>query len=160
MPQLVKGGKHVFGWSRVGRAGQTIVPPEAVEEYGLSESERLIVIPGSRTSGGFGLGSQESLGGSPLGAMLRVRPELGEYRVPAGEIVEHEGKPYCWTELRGGGIAVPPETLGEYGVSIGTSLLVIRGSGMAISFAVRGPIVAEARRHRELTVFEPHALSR
>jgi hypothetical protein len=33
MPQLVKGGKHTFGWSRVGKTGRIIIPPEALTEY-------------------------------------------------------------------------------------------------------------------------------
>lgn len=39
MPQLVKGGKHVFGWSRVGDTGRIIIPPEAMEEYHLKDSD-------------------------------------------------------------------------------------------------------------------------
>jgi len=155
VPQLVKGGKHVFGWSRVGDAGRIIVPPEALEEYCLKESGRLILVPGSRTSGGFGLGAQESVRMSPLGFVLETHPELGEFRIPEGEAVEYERKPYCWVELRGGGITVPPGTLEQYGIRIGDSLLVIKGSGLAIGFAVRGPIVEEAKRHYGLAVFEP-----
>ena len=155
MPQLVRGGKHVFGWSRVGNAGRIIVPPEALQEYSLKEPEKLILVPGSQTSGGFGLGSRESVRMSPLGAVLEAHPGLGESEVPEGGVVEYKGKPYCWVELRGGGITVPTETLEAYGIRIGDSLLVIRGSGLAIGFAVRGPIVAEARRHCGLAVFEP-----
>ena len=35
MPRLVKGGKHVYGWSEVGTAGNIAVPDEALEEYSL-----------------------------------------------------------------------------------------------------------------------------
>ena len=155
MPQLVKGGKHTFGWSRVGDTGGIIIPPEALGEYGLQESEKLVLVPGSQTSGGFGLGSEESVKRSPLGVVMEVHPGLGEFRVPEGEVIEYKGKPYCWVELRGGGVVVPPGTLKEYGIRIGDQLLVIRGSGLAIGFAVRGPIVEEAKKHRELEVFEP-----
>ena len=155
MPQLVKGGKHTFGWSRVGDTGWIIIPPGALEEYRLKESEKLILAPGSQTSGGFGLGSQESVKRSPLGVAVDVHPSLGEFGVPEGEVIEYEGKPYCWVELRNGGVAVPPETLEKYGIRIGDKLLVIRGSGLAIGFAVRGPIVEEAKKHRGLEIFEP-----
>jgi len=50
MPQLVKGGKYTFGWSRVGDTGRIVIPAEAVEEYRLKESEKLILVPGSKTS--------------------------------------------------------------------------------------------------------------
>jgi len=48
---------------------------------------------------------------------------------------------------------VPSETLEAYGISRGDRLLVIRGNGRALGFAVRGPIVEEAERHLELDVF-------
>lgn len=155
MPQLVKGGKHTFGWSRVGKTGRIIIPPEALTEYRLKESEKLILVPGSRTSGGFGLGSGESVKKSPLGFFAAARPEFERFRVPEGEVIEYEGKSYCWVELYDGGVSVPPATLAKYGIGVGDKLLVIRGSGLAIGFAVRGPIVAEAEKHDELVVFEP-----
>lgn len=157
MPQLAKGGKHVFGWSRVGRRGQLVVPPEALDEYGLGESPRVILLPGSRTSGGFALASPRSLVESPLGAAARAHPELGECRIGEGEVLEHKGKPYCWVGLRQGRASIPPRALAAYGVRAGDSLLVVRGSGLAISFIVRGPLVEEARRHPELDVFEDPA---
>jgi hypothetical protein len=55
MPQLGKGGKHVFGWSRVKEAGRIVMHSQARKEYGLKESEKLVLMPGSRTSGEFGL---------------------------------------------------------------------------------------------------------
>ena len=155
MPQLVKGGKYTFGWSRVGDTGRIVIPAEAVEEYRLKESEKLILVPGSKTSGGFGLASQESLKSSPLGSVVSTNPDIGEFRLPEGEIIEDKGRRYGWVELRNGGITLPPGTLEKYGIRIGDRLLVIRGSGLAIGFAVRGPIVEEAKKHPELAVFEP-----
>jgi hypothetical protein len=46
MPQLVKGGKWVFGWCVVGPAGETQIPPEAYLEYGFQSGEKLVVIHG------------------------------------------------------------------------------------------------------------------
>jgi bifunctional DNA-binding transcriptional regulator/antitoxin component of YhaV-PrlF toxin-antitoxin module len=155
MPQLVKGGKHVFGWSRVGSTGWVTIPPEALEEYHIKEADRLIVVPGSRTSGGFGLASPESVKRSLLGVVMDIRPELAEFRIPEGEVVECQGKPHCWLQVRNGGVTFPPETLEKYGIAVGDKLLVIRGSGLAVGFAVRGPIVDEAGRHDELEMFEP-----
>jgi len=155
MPQLVKGGKHAFGWSRVGRTGRIVVPQEALDEYCLGEGEKLIAVPGSQRSGGFGLGAQESLGRSPLGRVLGVCTELADSSVPEGDLVVCEGKPYCWVQLRSGGIAISLKTLERYGIRSGDRLLVIRGSGLAIGFAVRGPIVAEASTHPELLSLEP-----
>ena len=61
MPQLVKGGKHVFGWSKVGEQGSIVIPSEAFAEYHLITGENVILMSGSKTSGGFGLTKRESL---------------------------------------------------------------------------------------------------
>ncbi|MBN2553593.1 MAG: hypothetical protein JXB06_12525 [Spirochaetales bacterium] len=155
MPRLVKGGKHVFGWSRVTDRGEIMVPPEAVREYDFEDSDGLVVLPGSGRSGGFGLSPRQAFGRSSLAVVLEEHPELGQLRIPEGEIVEHGGRPFCWTVLRRGAVRLPAGTLAEYGVGSGDRLLVIRGSGLAVGFAVRGPIVDEARRHAELPVFRP-----
>jgi bifunctional DNA-binding transcriptional regulator/antitoxin component of YhaV-PrlF toxin-antitoxin module len=153
MPQLVKGGKYAFGWSRVGDNGRVDIPPEALAEYGFNELDKLILLPGSRTSGGFGLASQSALFESPLGAIAEIYPRLWSFQTSEGEVVEYKEKPYCWVALKEGCILVPPGTLEQYGIKIGDKLLVIRGSGRALGFAVRGPIVEEAKRHGELEVF-------
>jgi hypothetical protein len=153
MPKLVKGGKHVFGWSRVARDGQIRIPPEALQEYSRKDPERLIVISGSQTSGGFGLASLASLRGSPLATVAGVRPDLASFAIPEGELLEHRGRAYSWVEVRAGVIRLPSGTLARYGIALGDDLLVIRGSGLALGFAVRGPIVEEARKHPELERF-------
>jgi hypothetical protein len=112
------------------------------------------LVPGSRTSGGFGLTSREALDGSPLGGEGALCAELERLRVPEGEVIEHRGKPTCWVELRDGGIDIPPGTLRMYGIRVYDKLLVMRGSGLALGFAVRGRIVEEALNHSELAVFE------
>jgi hypothetical protein len=152
--QLVKGGKHTFGWSVVAGPGTIVIPPEAVTEYAFAEGQKLIVVPGSRTSGGFGLASPKSVGRSILGVVLEENPELKEFHIPEGQVVEHQGRPYCWVQLRRGAVRLAPQTLACYGIRNGDRLLVIRGSGLALGFAVRGPIVREAEKHTELPVSE------
>lgn len=153
MPQLVKGGKHTFGWSIVRDSGKIVIPPEALEEYNFKEVKKLIVIPGSQTSGGFGLVSPESLSSSRIGKAVMDSPALSEYLAPEGETIDVRGKPYCWLELRNSSIEIPKGSLSRYGIKPGDHLLVIRGSGLAVGFAVRGPIVEEARKHPELDIF-------
>ena len=55
MPQLVKGGKWVYGWVIVGLQGELTIPPEAWHEYGFRTGDEVTFLPGSRRSGGFGL---------------------------------------------------------------------------------------------------------
>jgi len=150
MPQLAKGGKHVFGWSTVRADGTITIPPEAFSEYGLREGENVILMPGSRTSGGFGLARAENLKLSPVGAFLNKCPGLARFEPPEGETMEIGGRWYCWAKLRQGSVRLPPATLSAYGVEPDDRLLVVRGSHVAISFIVRGIIVEEGNKHPEL----------
>ena len=97
----------------------------------------------------------ESVKRSHLGAVVDTRSGLGIFRKPEGEVIEYGGKLYCWVELKDGGVVIPQGILNRNGVKIGNKLLVIRGSGLAIGFAVRGPIIEEAKKHPELEVYEP-----
>jgi bifunctional DNA-binding transcriptional regulator/antitoxin component of YhaV-PrlF toxin-antitoxin module len=154
MPQLVKGGKHVFGWSKVGEEGSIVIPSEAFEEYRLITGENVILMSGSKTSGGFGLVKRVSLRESQLSILLDKCPQLAEFRIPEGTVVEYEGRVYCWVTMCDERITVPVRTLSRYGIKPGDHLLAARGSGLALGFIVRGPIVEEARRHAELETYE------
>lgn len=50
----------------------------------------------------------------------------------------------------GGCLALPP----EIGMQPGERLLAVRGSGLALGFLLRGPIVEEAQMHAEIEVFD------
>jgi hypothetical protein len=123
MPQLVKGGKWVFGWVSVGPGGELAIPPQAWAEYGFQPGEEAVFLRGSRTSGGFGLSTPRLL--APAGTALQTR-------ILARGRIEVEGQ------------AVLPA---EVGVGAGTRLLAVRGSGRALGFLTRGPIYDEALRH-------------
>jgi hypothetical protein len=155
MPQLVKGGKHTYGWSIVSEAGRIAIPQEAMDEYGLGEYDKVILMSGSRRSGGFALTTPRMLAGSPLSAVLDSFPRLRTFQMPEARVVRAGGRSYCWTAIKEGGyIALPLDTLREYQVIPGDRLLTVRGSGLALGFAVKGPIVEEAGTHPELEVFE------
>jgi len=132
MPQLVKGGKWVFGWVIVGPEGEIAIPPEARREYDFRAGDEAAFTPGSRRSGGFGISAprliaaaSERLGGGTLRVL--GRGQFGE----------------------DGRVSVPP----EMGVEPGGRLLAVRGSGYALGFVARGPIYEEALKHAELACF-------
>jgi hypothetical protein len=129
MPQLVKGGKWVFGWVVVGEGGWINVPPEAWDEYGYCLGDEIVFIRGSRTSGGFSAARAERLTDSPLSASSRI--------LARGSIRQEKR------------IDLPP----ELSVRPGDRLLVARGSGLALGFFNKGPILEEALNHPELEVF-------
>lgn len=153
MPQLVKGGKYVFGWAEVGPQGEVPIPPEAWTEYGLTASQPAFLMAGSRTSGGFSLVKPAMLQASAIGGVLDRQPALARFDIPEGEVVQDGTRTYTWVTLQDGQITVPVETLAHFGVKPSDRLLVIRGSGLGVSFIVRGPVVAEAKHYTTIEVF-------
>lgn len=129
MPQLVKGGKWVFGWVVVGPRGELPIPPQAWQEYGFRVAEETVFLRGSRRSGGFGLSTPRLLaeGAGLLQTRVLARGHIGS----DGEIV------------------VPPSIK----VRSGDRVLAVRGSGRALAFLRRWPIFDEAVNHPELETF-------
>jgi hypothetical protein len=127
MPQLAKGGKWVFGWVVVGKNCEISIPPEAYTEYGFQLGETVLIMRGSRRSGGIALGRVEKLMNSPLRSRFIGQTTMGD----------------------GQRATLPPEA----GILPGERLLVVRGSGLALSFLQRGPIYDEAIRRPEIEIF-------
>lgn len=155
MPQLVKGGKYAYAWSKVSKDGKIVIPNEVIEEYKLSNCTRVILVPGSKRSGGFGVTSVELLQNSSLRILLDNNPQLANFQSQEGEAINFKGKTICWVQMnQDRSIVVPLETLRNYGIKQGDSLLSVRGSRFAIAFPVRGPIIEEAKKHEDLEIFE------
>jgi len=129
MPQLVKGGKWVFGWTIVGANGKIPIPPEAFREYKLQLGEDVFFIKGSQASGGFSIGRTKRLAQSNIDVGLRP---LGQGVIDPSQQGTH-----------------PP----NLGLNPGDRLLVVRGSGLALVFLQRGRIYEEALKHPELDTF-------
>jgi hypothetical protein len=154
MPQLVKGGKFVYGLSRIGPQGDIVIPPPAMQEYEYAVGDNVIVMSGSRASGGFGLTQKRLLEQPELKVMLEKLPNLMSFRIAEAETIENKGRRFCWTVIKDGGrINLPLKTLADYGLKAGDKLAVGRGSYLAISFTARGPILEEALKHPELELF-------
>ncbi len=154
MPQLVKGGKYVYGLSGISSDGIVIIPPEAMKEYKFFAGEKVIVINGSRTSGGFGLTKKSLLEKSKLNVMGENLPGLMNFQLPEAELVASGRRLFCWMTISdGGSIRIPSEALSGYGLKPGNPLAVGRGSYLSLAFIARGPILGEALKHPELEIF-------
>lgn len=154
MPQLVKGGKYVFGWSKVYENGDIILPPEACIEYEYNLQDKVILLSGSKTSGGFSLIKTEKLRESSLSHILVEFPELSRNDFPKGKIVRHRSKLLCWTQIgQGCKISLPKRTLDELKIYCDGKLLAARGSGLGLSFITKGPIYQEAQKHSNLEIY-------
>jgi bifunctional DNA-binding transcriptional regulator/antitoxin component of YhaV-PrlF toxin-antitoxin module len=155
MPQIFKDGEYVYGWSKVSEGGRIAIPREAMDEYGLKERDKVIVMSGSRRSGGFAVTTPSHLRDTPLAAVLRRFPRLRTYQMPEARVVRVEGRAFCWAAIgEGNYLTLPGMTLREYGIMPGDRLLTVRASRLALGFALRGPIVDEAAALRDLEVFE------
>ena len=155
MPRLVKGDKYVYGWSEVCNDGKIVIPDEAISEYNFQTPEKVILMLGSRTSGGFAITTISLLMNTPLSRLLDENPKLASFQLPEGATIIVAGKPCCWVTLNTDGcIIVPLETLKKFGVKIGDVLLSVKGSRLGLGFCVKGPLIEEAKRHSNLTLFK------
>ena len=156
MPQIVKGGKYIFGRSVVSEDGTVLIPEEARLEYGFSPGERVIFIPGSKTSGGFSLCKKAIIEQSRLSGFLMQNPDLVDFRVAEGEIILVSSRSICWTTiLDSNQLQLSPRMLETYGVEPYNRLLAVRGSYVGLGMLTKGPVVAEAANHPEIPVFTP-----
>lgn len=121
----------------------------------------VVLISGSRTSGGFGVMRPDLIEASPLGLALHECPGLAGTE-SEGALIEWNRRLYTRVTLHSGSFDLPAvddlpaaESPGYgYGLHAGDLLLVVRGSYVGPSFLSRGPLTEEARRHGELDVFE------
>ena len=120
MPQLEKGGKWVFGWVIVDADRRIRVPQDAWTEYGFTAGQEALLIKGSKTSGGFGLGTEDH-----VGETLRGR-ELARSSFERGRV-----------------ISIPREV----NIEPWQRLLAVRGSGRALGFIAHGSIFELALKH-------------
>ena len=127
MPRLVKGGKHVYGWSEVGKDGNIVVPNEALAEYNIQLPCKVILLSGSNRSGGFAVTTSSLLKNSALVRILDDNPKLADFQLTEGQTIIVAGKPCCWVALDADGcIVVPLQSLKKYGVKTGDLLLLVR----------------------------------
>ena len=153
-PYIVKGGKYIFGWSKVSEKGEIKIPKEAYDDYGLATDRQVILSSGSKTSGGFGVSSIRILKNSKIEELIMNFPSLINYRLTEGEIIIIKGKKYCWLKINDDmKINLPETTLDAFGIRKGELLLSGRGSYLAIAFIAKGPIFNEAKKHSELEYF-------
>lgn len=144
----------MFGWSPVHPDGSIRIPAEAAQEYHLEPEEKVILISGSRTSGGCVVAKKALLEKSALASVLAKNPELDRFSNPEGETIPFKGRRYCWIALRQDGVLkLPPCTLESFSIRPANHLLSIRGSSIAFVMAQKGPLVTKAAAHPEVPVF-------
>jgi hypothetical protein len=135
MPRLAKGGKWVYSWVVISAERKMPIPPEAWQEYGFQAGSQVVLLRGSRRSGGFGISTPERIADAGW-----QRPSIGQLEMGTRVLGQARLE-------RDGSVTLPPAIEAEPG----DRLLAVRGSRLALGLVARGPIYEEATRHPELT---------
>lgn len=143
MPQLNKGGKYVFGWSKIGDEGMLHFPAMALSEYALLSVPEIIIFTGSKITGGFCVTNRKMLLLSKLKHILTDIPELtNHYIVKPGDFIPYKGRSYAWLPLsEQGTIVLSQETLIFLNLKPGDRLMSIRSSDIAFTMGAKGPLI-------------------
>lgn len=149
MPQLNKGGKYVFGWSKIGGDGTMHFPTMALTEYNLLEEPEIIIFTGSKITGGFCVTNQKMLSTSKLQSILNNLPELKNHSsILFGEFIPYKGRSYAWLPLHNdGSITLPEKTLEYLHLCPGNKLMSIRSSNIAFTMGAKGPLMEKAQAY-------------
>lgn len=149
MPQLVKGGKYVFGWTTIKDDLQIRIPDEAFDEYELIKTDKIILMSGSKASGGFGICAPDSVVKSKIGdhliRLIGYIEKTDTFTTGNREIVKSGDRLICWTYLnKEKYFSLSDELISLLNLKTGDKLLVVRGSGIGPGFVARGIIYNEA----------------
>jgi bifunctional DNA-binding transcriptional regulator/antitoxin component of YhaV-PrlF toxin-antitoxin module len=154
MPQLVKGGKYIFGWSHVSDTGSICIPEEAREEYNFRSFDKIFIMSGSKTSKGFSITKKDLIKNCVIYNKLSNYRELINFQELPNGYLKDKDKIYTWSEVDADGyFKVSEEVLKQYDVKLKENVLVGRGSGFALAFIKTGSIIKEAIKHSELIVY-------
>lgn len=157
MPQLVKGGKYVFGLALIRENYQIQIPPEAFDEYALAKTDIIVILSGSKTSGGFGIHTPKRIRESKIYKILehlQYDQYSNRFNIPVYTIKNMNQRMISWTNIHKNGLfSLNDQLAKQLHISIGDKLVVARGSNMGSGFISKGPIFKEAMQHLELGTF-------
>jgi len=118
---------------------------QVIDEYKLFTKDKLILIFGSKSSGGFVVSRQGLICESIMKGLLIDHPEFRHYSLPEVKPVKWKGRYYSWVKINKQGISkLPGEALNCFNVKEGDRLLSIHGSNVGFVLAVKGPLVEAA----------------
>ncbi len=157
MPQLVKGGKHIFGWTRIIEGNKIRIPDEAYEEYNLANTDKLFILSGSNSSGGFCIVPPNSIINSKLSAdiirMAGYDKGTNSFSIKELEVIQHGKRFISWTKIEAERhFKISDKLISMLKINIGDNLLVGRGSGLGPAFIVKGTIYNEALKHNLMQI--------
>lgn len=145
MPQLNKGGKFIFGFSVIYPDLTIHIPPQALSEYDATRDGKIIILTGSKITGGFCVTTHSLLSNSKLKHILADCPVLKDCLLSEGEFILYKGRKYAWLGIdKNGVIKLPHNTLTVLELQSGMELLSIRSSNIAFTMGAKGPLLEKA----------------
>lgn len=148
MPQLNKGGKFVFGFSEISDQYTVQIPEQALSEYGVAKNDKVIIITGSKTTGGFCVTNKLLLEQSKLKHILDDCASLSNYSINSGEFIRYKGRGYSWLSISSSGVVQLTKDAMKYlDLVIGDKLMCIRSSNIAFMMGVKGPLIDRANAY-------------
>jgi len=148
MPQITKGGKFIFGWSKIQENGAVHLPKMAVEEYDITKEGKVYLISGSKQTGGFVVTKKGLLYDSKIGNILKDNEQLCSYKIASGEFIKYKGRLYTWCDITQEGIIYLTEDMREVlNINIGDKLLSIRSSDIAFCMGAKGQLIERAENY-------------
>ncbi len=147
MPQMNKGGKFIFGKSTIHEDGTVQIPPQAIDEYHITDDSKVYLFTGSKITGGFCVTRKGLLEPSKLGHILTETPVLSAYASKPGEFIRYKGRSYCWIDISSDGKIILTKGMMDFlNITPGLALLSIRSSDIAFTMGAKGPLLEKARR--------------
>ncbi len=148
MPQITKGGKYIFGWSKISKNGELTFPRMAVEEYKLKEEQYVYIVSGSKQTGGFCVMIETLLSHSTLKNILKNNPSLSERYLGEGELIVYKGRKYGWLSLNEDTVHLSDNLMKILDIKTGDKLLAIRSSNIAFTMGKKGELIDRANGYK------------
>ncbi|QRG87065.1 hypothetical protein [Bulleidia sp. zg-1006] len=148
MPQMTKGGKYIFGWSKIGENGELTFPTMAVKEYNLQEETYIYIISGSKQTGGFCVMTEPLLSHSKLKNILEENPSLADRSLREGVLISYKGRKYGWLALKDNSIYLSTTLMKDLEIKVGDRLLSIRSSDITFTMGARGSLIDKANKYK------------
>ena len=148
MPQMTKGGKYIFGWSKIGQNGELTFPTMAVKEYNLQEETYIYIVSGSKQTGGFCVMTEPLLSHSKLKNILKENPSLAKRSLREGELITYKGRKYGWLALKENAVYLSDDLMKMLEIKVGDKLLAIRSSDIAFTMGVKGSLIEKANDYQ------------
>ena len=148
MPKMTKGGKYIFGWSRIRVNGELIFPRMAVDEYNLQEETYIYIVSGSKQTGGFCVMTDPLLSHSKLKNILKENSSLADRSLSEGELIAYKGRKYGWLALKENTVYLSDDLMKMLEIKVGDKLLAIRSSDIAFTMGVKGSLIEKANGYQ------------